>query len=85
MLLLSSASIHTLSLQGRLRLQALIERDQSADLLRSAAQAFTTAASGRQGPVDCENCVVDWRLKVLRTLSISPFCGVNEYRVLVKT
>ncbi len=53
-LLLSSASIHTLSLQGRLRLQASIERDQSADLLRSAAQAFTTAASGT------EACLLLW-------------------------
>jgi hypothetical protein len=53
-LLLSSASIHTLSLQGRLRLQASIERDQSADLLRSAAQAFTTRASG------AEACLLLW-------------------------
>jgi len=53
-LLLSSASIHTLSLQGRLRLQAAIERDQSADQLRSAAQAFTTMASGAQA------CLLQW-------------------------
>lgn len=61
-LLLSSASIHTLSLQGRLRLQAAIERAQSADQLRSAAQAFTTMASGEQA------CLlhipsVDWALR----------------------
>ena len=61
-LLLGSASIHTLSLKGRLRLQAAIERDQSADQLRSAAQAFTTMASGEQA------CLlllpsVDWTLR----------------------
>ena len=53
-LLLGSASIHTLSLKGRLRLQAAMERDQSADLLRSAAQAFTTMASGAQA------CLLLW-------------------------
>jgi hypothetical protein len=53
-LLLGSASIHTLSLKGRLRLQAAMERDQSADLLRSAAQAFTTKASGAQA------CLLLW-------------------------
>ena len=61
-LLLGSASIHTLSLKGRLRLQAAMERDQSADQLRSAAQAFTTMASGAQA------CLllwpsVDWALR----------------------
>ena len=61
-LLLGSASIHTLSLKGRLRLQAAMERDQSADQLRSAAQAFTTMASGAQA------CLlllpsVDWTLR----------------------
>ena len=61
-LLLGSASIHTLSLKGRLRVQAAMERDQSADQLRSAAQAFTTMATGRQG------CLllwpsVDWTLR----------------------
>ncbi len=54
MLLLGSASIHTLSLKGRLRLQAAMERDQSADLLRSAAQAFTTMATGVQA------CLLQW-------------------------
>ena len=61
-LLLGSASIHTLSLKGHLRLQAAMERDQSADQLRSAAQAFTTMASGAQA------CLllwpsVDWTLR----------------------
>ena len=53
-MLLSSASIHTLSLQGRLRLHAAIQREQVADQLRSAAQAFTTAASG------AEACLLLW-------------------------
>ena len=53
-LLLGSASIHTLTLQGRLRLQAAIERDQAADQLHSAAQAFTTMASGAQA------CLLHW-------------------------
>ncbi len=53
-LLLGSASIHTLSLKGRLRLQAAIERNESADQLRSAAQAFATMASGVQA------CLLLW-------------------------
>ena len=53
-LLLGSASIHTLSLKGRLRLHAAIEREQSADQLHSAAQAFTTMASGAQA------CLLHW-------------------------
>ena len=53
-LLLSRASIHTLSLQGRLHLQAAIQREQVADQLRSAAQAFTTAATG------AEACLLLW-------------------------
>jgi hypothetical protein len=53
-LLLGSASIHTLSLKGSLRLQSAIERDQSADQLRSAAQAFTALASG------AEACLLRW-------------------------
>ena len=53
-MLLSSASIHTLSLQGRLRLQAAIQREQVADQLRSAAHAFTTAARG------AEACLLLW-------------------------
>ena len=54
LLLLSSASIHTLSLQGRLHLQAAIQREQVADQLRSAAHAFTTAARG------AEACLLLW-------------------------
>ena len=54
LLLLSSASIHTLSLQGRLHLQAAIQREQVADQLRSAAHAFTTAARG------AESCLLLW-------------------------
>ena len=53
-LLLGSASIHSLSLKGRLRLQAAIQREQSADQLRSAAQAFTALASG------AEACLLRW-------------------------
>ena len=53
-LLLGSASIHTLSLKGRLRVQAAIDQDQSADQLRSAAQAFTTLATGAQA------CLLLW-------------------------
>ena len=53
-LLLGSASIHTLSLKGSLRLQSAMERDQSADQLRSAAQAFTALASG------AEACLLRW-------------------------
>ena len=53
-LLLGSASIHTLTLQGRLRLQAAFERDQSADQLRSVAQAFSTMATGAQA------CLLLW-------------------------
>ena len=61
-LLLGSASIHTLSLKGRLRLKSAIQREQSADQLRSAAQAFTTMATG------AEACLllwpsVDWNLR----------------------
>ena len=49
-LLLGSASIHTLSLQKRLRIHASHQREKVADQLRSAAQAF--AAAGR-GPGAC--------------------------------
>ena len=61
-LLLGSASIHTLSLKGRLRLKSAIQREQAADQLRSAAQAFTTMATGAQA------CLllwpsVDWNLR----------------------
>ena len=53
-LLLGSASLHTLSLQKRLRVHASTQREQGADQLRSAAQAF--AAAGR-GP---EACLLQW-------------------------
>ena len=48
LLLLGSASIHTLSLQGRLRAAAHQQRAAGADRLRSAAQAFAAAAQGPQ-------------------------------------
>lgn len=50
LLLLGSASIHTLSLQGRLRAATDQQRAAGADQLRSAAQAFAAAA---QGPQTC--------------------------------
>ena len=70
-LLLGSASIHTLSLKGRLRLQAAIQREQSADQLRSAAQAFTALASG------AEACLLrwpsaEWNLRVNGCLGADP-------------
>ena len=48
LLLLGSASIHTLSLQGRLRAAAHQQRAAGADQLRSAAQAFAAVAQGPQ-------------------------------------
>lgn len=58
-LLLGSASIHTLSLQQRLRVQASSDRDQGADQLRSAAQAFAAVA---RGPEACLllRAKIDW-------------------------
>ena len=53
-LLLGSASIHTLSLQKRLRVHASSQREQVADQLRSAAQAFVVATSGP------EACLLQW-------------------------
>ncbi|MDB4336907.1 hypothetical protein OAA10_00175 [bacterium] len=53
-LLLGSASLHTLSLQKRLRIHATHQRGQVADQLRSAAQAFSSAASGE------EACLLRW-------------------------
>ena len=53
-LLLGSASVHTLSLQKRLRIHSLSQREQVADQLRSAAQAFV--AVGR-GP---DACLLQW-------------------------
>ena len=49
-LLLGSASLHTLSLQKRLRIHASSQREQGSDQLRSAAQAFVVAA---RGPAAC--------------------------------
>ena len=53
-LLLGSASIHTLSFQKRLRIHSSHQREQGADQLRSAAQAFAVAASGPQA------CLIQW-------------------------
>ena len=53
-LLLGSASLHTLSLQKRLRIHAMQQREQGADQLRSAAQAFVVAT---RGP---EACLLQW-------------------------
>ena len=53
-LLLGSASIHTLSLQKRLRIHSLNQREQVADQLRSAAQAFVVATRGPDA------CLLQW-------------------------
>ena len=53
-LMLGSASIHTLSLQKRIRIHASHQREQGADQLRSAAQAFVVAARGPQA------CLLQW-------------------------
>ena len=53
-LLLGSASVHTLSLQKRLRIHAIHQREQGADQLRSAAQAFVLATRGPQ------SCLLQW-------------------------
>ena len=53
-LLLGSASLHTLSLQKRLRIHASSQREQGADQLRSAAQAFVAVARGPQA------CLLQW-------------------------
>ena len=53
-LLLGSASLHTLSLQKRLRIHASSQREQGADQLRSAAQAFVVASRG------AEACLLQW-------------------------
>lgn len=71
-LLLGSLSIHTLSLQGRLRLTVLRRRELVADQLRSAAQAFATAA---RGP---ESCLLplpfaDWSAVVQSCEGADPF------------
>jgi len=58
-LLLGSASVHTLSLQKRLRIHASSQREQGADQLRSAAQAFVVAT---RGPEACllQSSSLDW-------------------------
>lgn len=53
-LLLGSASIHTLSLQKRLSIHSLNQRELGADQLRSAAQVFAAVA---RGP---EVCLLQW-------------------------
>jgi len=53
-LLLGSASIHTLSLQKRLRSNASHQRERVADQLRAAAQAFVVATGGH------EACLLQW-------------------------
>ena len=53
-LLLGSASLHTLCLQRRLRVHASSQREQGADQLRAAAQAFVVAT---RGP---EACLLHW-------------------------
>ena len=53
-LLFGSASLHTISLQRRLRVHASSQREHGADQLRSAAQAFVVAS---RGP---EACLLQW-------------------------
>ena len=53
-LLLGSASLHTLSLQKRLRVHASSQREQGADQLRSSAQAFVVASRGPDA------CLLRW-------------------------
>ena len=53
-LLLGSASIHTLSLQKRLRIHASHHRQLGADQLRSVAQSFAVTARG------LEACLLQW-------------------------
>ena len=53
-LLLGSASIHTLSLQKRLRIHASTQHAQVADQLRAAAQAFVVASRGPDA------CLLQW-------------------------
>ena len=53
-LLLGSASIYMLSLQGRMRIHSSSHREQGADQLRSAAQAFVVAAPGHA------SCFLHW-------------------------
>ena len=53
-LLLGSASVHTLSLQKRLRIHSISQREQGTDQLRSAAQAFVVATRGPDA------CLLQW-------------------------
>ena len=53
-LLLGSASVHTLTLQKRLRVHASSQREQVADQLRSSAQAFVVASRGQ------DSCLLRW-------------------------
>ena len=53
-LLLGSASIHTLSLQKRLSVHSSHQREQGADQLRSSAHAFAVAARGPHA------CLLQW-------------------------
>lgn len=48
MLLLGSATIDSLSLQGLIRQNLLRRHELAVDLLRSAAQSFAAAASGTE-------------------------------------
>ncbi len=53
-LLLGSASIHTLSLQQRLSVHSSHQREQGADQLRSSAHAFVVASRGPDA------CLLRW-------------------------
>ena len=53
-LLLGSASVHSLSLQKRLRFHASSQREQGADQLRSSVQAFVVASRGPDA------CLLRW-------------------------
>ena len=70
-LLLGSASIHTLSLQKRLRIHASSQRELGADQLRSAAQAFVAAA---HGPESCllRRAATDWPIAAQECVDSDP-------------
>ena len=69
-LLLGSASLHTLSLQKRLRIHASHQREQGADQLRAAAQAFVVAT---RGP---EACLLQW--SSLEWSGLSQACASSD-------
>lgn len=69
-LLLGSASVHTLSLQKRLRIHSFSQREQGADQLRSAGQAFVVATRGT------ESCLLQWPL--LEWASASQDCAGSD-------